>query len=785
MLNRDYLDSRRTRLYVAVLATLLLAPLTLWPAYGLGWLPGPGWAMFLAAAWAGVSGSAFLIGWRCMRDVARRIDADHAHCRKLSLIAERTNKKVVIANAQGQIDWVNKGFEQVSGYTLGEVRGKTPGSVLGGFAKDSGVRTRLRKAVRDGADTEVELLNYRKNGTAYWARLELRALRDTSGELTGFLGIESDITKRKRTEFRLQESEARFKRAMNGSSDGLWDLDLFTGLIYVSDRCKELLGYPPCGFPSYVGHQFKRELIHPDDLHQVVTAGRRHLVAHEPFDVSVRLRRSGGDVRWFRIRAAAELTPGGEPRHLTGVLSDIDELKAAQAQLQWSAFHDPLTGLANRQFFLNRLNKVLQYPPRQSQTIHAVLSFDFDHFKRVNDQHGHHIGDELLCSIAQRLADGVREVDLAARFGGDEFLVLLHEVDDVKGVEQAAKRLSSSFSEPHYLSSNVVVTCTASIGIIVIDNRKDVSADTILREADAAMYQAKADTRGSYRFFDRELRACLAHRATLESDLRNAVYDDEFELVYQPVVDLGSGTAVGFEALIRWWRRGQELVSPADFIPIAEESGLILPIGRWVVDRACADLARWRRACQRAGEMPISVNVSRLELKDPGYQNWLIETIASHGLRRSDIVLEVTETALVNREVELVPAARGLVGAGFRLAMDDFGSGQSSLNSLVNLPISILKIDKMFIQDMCDDVTRIAIVNAVVVLAHHLKLKVVVEGIESPTEVALLQAMDCQFGQGFLFARPMSAEDAFSLIGNEMRLTHVAPQAAEPGRHAT
>lgn len=906
----QYLQCKVVRAGIVTLAAALVVPaaMSLWSALTGAVVPA-GAAVTVTALAAGAGLTTLLLGAAGLRRVARRQDADLARFRKMSLIAEHTRKKVVIADAQGRIEWVNRGFEALSGYTLDEVRGRSPGALFGGPGKDARVTETLRDAVHKGRDVEAEVLNHGRHGS-YWVRLELRALHDEQGALTGFIGIETDITRRKQlemslqaanerfervarqsgvvvwelddegivtyasasmedvlghpvsqvvgrsffellprdegaaalqqlrsligegsglasremrmvnrdgearycitsalpvydgagqvtgyrglfkditerklAELRLQESEARFKRAMRGSSDGLWDLDLATGQVYVSDRFKALLGYGPEDMPTHADVATEQALIHPDDYEEVMAARQRHLDDDEPFDMTVRMCCADGSVRWFRIRAAAERMADGRARYLTGVLSDINDLKEAQAQLQWRALHDPLTGLANRQMFLNRLNRILDAPRRRHEKTFAVLSLDFDRFKMVNDLHGHDIGDELLCSIGERLVSAVREEDLVARFGGDEFLILLADVGAAENVEQMAVRLVSACAEPHRLSRNLVLTCTASIGVIVLHPDDDRSADIILREADAAMYQAKAESRGGYRFFDRELQARLANKASLESDLRDADYDREFELLYQPIVDLGTGAVVSLEALLRWRRHGS-VVSPADFIPIAEDNGLIVPIGRWVLARACADLADWRRRHPCAASVPVSINVSRRELKDPDYQRAVLALVADHALTPGDITLEITETALVDRQAELLPVARSLQDAGFELAMDDFGTGQSSLNSLVDLPISVLKIDKAFIRDMCDDLTRIAIVNAVVVLARHLELKVVVEGIESAVELAVLQAMDCQFGQGYLFARPMPSDQALALVGDAAAITASTAGLEEVQRHA-
>ena len=459
-----------------------------------------------------------------------------------------------------------------------------------------------------------------------------------------------------------------------------------------------------------------------------------------------------------------ERDASGTPHRLAGVLSDVTELKMAQAELEWHALHDSLTSLANRQQFLDRLNTIQRRVRRNDRGVCAILSMDFDRFKLVNDVYGHAAGDELLCSIGRRLQAAVRTSDLVARFGGDEFLVLLVDAESASRVQQIARRLCSTLATPHPLTCGAEVTSTASIGVIVLEPSDDRPAELLLREADAAMYQAKAESKGSYRFFDRELRLRMNRKALLEADLRKADYDAHFHLVYQPVVNLHTGAIVGFEALLRWRRGGLEPVSPGDFIPIAEDTGLIVAIGRWVIKRACADLRAWRAAAPEAAAIGVCINVSRREVVELDYCDAVTQIVQSSGLQPRDVDLELTETALVGERSNLLPIAKRLRIAGFRLCMDDFGKGQSSLNSLMNLPIDTLKIDKEFIHNMTTNRSSIAVVHAIITLALRLDMTVVAEGIESAAELATLQAMDCEFGQGYLFAAPMAEAQALELL---------------------
>lgn len=466
---------------------------------------------------------------------------------------------------------------------------------------------------------------------------------------------------------------------------------------------------------------------------------------------------------WVRLEIRVLRNHRGEATAFIALGADVTALKAAEGELAWRAQHDPLTGLANRQTFLARLNALQSRHDRPASGLCAILSMDFDRFKLINDVHGHVVGDELLCAIARRLETSVHEADVVARFGGDEFILLLRNAGDSNNVQRIAARLSAVLARPHSLASGIEVTCSASIGVIVLPPTDHRPAELLLREADAAMYQAKTESCGAYRFFDRDLRQQMTRRARLEADLRQADFDAHMKLAYQPIVDLHTGRIRGFEALVRWYRHGVELVPPMDFIPMAEDTGLVVAIGRWVTLRVCDDLAAWRRH-GAAEDIGVSINLSRRELIEPGYHDWLQATVTERGLHPSDITLELTETALVDPRLDLVPLAARLRAQGFRLAMDDFGTGQSSLNSLVNLPMHILKIDKQFTRNMLASHASMAVVHAIVTLAAHLDLVVVAEGIENGDEAAALQAMDCSLGQGFHFARAAGADQALAML---------------------
>lgn len=614
------------------------------------------WLMLSAALLCALNLLVLVLGHRLVNRVTVRLQHERDQAERLAWIAEHTTKMAVVADTDGRIQWVNEGFERMSGYRLDDVRTLEPAQLFSGPDVDPAVQAELTAAIRDKRDIETEVQLQTRDGKPYWVRLEIRLLKDQDGRPKAFIALGADIT----------------------------------------------------------------------------------------------------------------------------------ELKAAEGELAWRAHHDPLTGLANRQTFLARLNALQSDRQRSRHGLCALLAMDFDRFKLVNDVHGHVVGDELLCAIARRLETAVAEADVVARFGGDEFILLLQDVGDNASVQRIAARISAALARPHRLGSGIEVSCSASIGVILLEPGDARPAEQLLRDADAAMYQAKMEARGGYRFFDRELRRHMSRRALLESDLRRADFDDCLHLYYQPIIDLRTGQVRCFEALVRWYRHGVELVPPMDFIPMAEDTGLVVDIGRWVTRRACRDLADWRTRTPAAADIGMSINLSRREIIEPGYCEWLCQTVTDSGLAPGDITLELTETALIDPRLNLIPLTARLRELGFRLAMDDFGTGQSSLNSLVDLPIEILKIDKRFVRNMLAGHASMAVVHAIVTLAAHLSMTVVAEGIESAEEVASLQAMDCELGQGYHFARPMPCEQALALLleGVHTETLHQHPPlaVAEAGR---
>jgi diguanylate cyclase (GGDEF)-like protein len=445
---------------------------------------------------------------------------------------------------------------------------------------------------------------------------------------------------------------------------------------------------------------------------------------------------------------------------------DITDRKRLEEQLLHAAFHDSLTGLPNRAHFLDRTSHALARANRMDIPI-AVLFLDLDNFKFINDRFGHTLGDELLTRVAQILRFRVREGELLTRLGGDEFAVLLEDTGDIDSAARVAERLLDALHEPLMLSGRPVFV-SASVGIVTSDLRHSTPED-LLRDADIALYRAKDAGKQQFAIFEEAMHADITDRHELESDLRRALKNDEFVLEYQPKLDLATRALVGVEALIRWEHPTRGRISPATFIPIAEQSGLILPIGRWVLREACTQAAAWCHVLDGAGSFMVSVNLSARQFMDPNLVEDVSSILVQTGLNPACLGLEITESAVMD-DVELARSRlQELKGLGVGLGVDDFGTGYSSMAYLKRFPLDVLKIDRSFVNGLGSSAEDRAIVAATITLAHALGLRVVAEGIETEEQLTELQRLGCDVAQGYFFSRPVTPTAITSMIIEPLR----------------
>jgi len=568
-----------------------------------------------------------------------------------------------------------------------------------------------------------------------------------------------DVTDQKRAEYAVKRSEERLSLAAEGASDGLWEWDLRSQEFYVSARWRAMMGLPATEAIGRLEDWTDR--VHPDEIAPLREALQAHLSGKtDHFQYEHRIRHESGTYRLFLCRGVAVRGAGKRAIRIAGSLTDTTGRSLAREWVLSAGFLDPLTGLCNRSVFVEKLGRRLEELKQRRGERFAALYIDLDRFKIVNDSLGHLVGDALLIAVSRRLESCLREGDALARLGGDEFAILLNELGDEQQANAIAFRIQHALSAPFSIGGKEVFT-SASIGIAFGRAQYD-NPEEIMRDADTAMYHAKARGKARHELFDADMHARVRDRLGLENDLRHAVANHNFEIHYQPIVSLSTGMCVGFESLVRWKRNG-ETIPPATFIPIAEELGLIEPLGTWVLQQACRTFADWQRRFGLAGLECITVNVSNRQLMEQNFLLIVEEAVHGAGLAPCDLRLEITETALMDSPNVVAGVLRELRDFGVKIYLDDFGTGYSSLSHLHKLPVDALKIDHSFVKSLLLP-DRPAIVESILALARTLNTSVVAEGIESDVQARELERLGCTHAQGFLFSRPLTVEDAEGVL---------------------
>ncbi|HME10455.1 MAG TPA: EAL domain-containing protein [Bryobacteraceae bacterium] len=569
---------------------------------------------------------------------------------------------------------------------------------------------------------------------------------------------------RKAAEKALRNSEERYALAARGSNDGLWDWDLVTHRVFYSDRWKAILGYGPDEISCTEEDWFSR--VHPDEL----PLWRRDLESHwaaaspETLESEFRMLHRLGSYRWVRCRGAVVRDPEGKPVRMAGSLADITEAKV----------FDGLTGLANRLLFQEHLEQALCDYRRDPNAWFAVLFLDLDHFKLINDSLGHAAGDQLLIAAAERL-NGCTRIgtspsrsnprDLVARFGGDEFTMLLTGLTDIKHVQGIAARIGDQFRQPFEVSGRPV-SCTVSVGI-ALSSPAYQTVSEIIRDADTAMYSAKTAGRSRCALFNEDMRAHLLKRIEMENDLRQAIQRNEIAVYYQTKVRLSDERICGFEALARWKHDKHGSIPPSEFIPIAEDMGVIHELGMSVLRQACAQMRRWQIEYPFIPPLEVSVNLSPLQFRQPDLVEQIIQVVKESGISESTLQLEITESVLLDDRLGAVDMLVRLKQAGIGLKIDDFGTGYSSLSRLTGLPFDSLKIDRSFVAQLSGRDSNLEFIDSIVGMARALGMEVVAEGVEEGGQVSALKTLGCRFAQGFYFSKPVSSEEADKLIARQ------------------
>ncbi|MGZ5032836.1 MAG: PAS domain S-box protein [Usitatibacter sp.] len=617
-------------------------------------------------------------------------------------------------------------------------------------------RERDRALLERPASTTYEMMVPTAAGETRQLLYNKVSFVDQKGEVAGLIGVITDVTHYKETERALEASEARFRVLTESSLDLISVLDADGRIIYQSPALRQLLGYEPADTVS----KDLSDLIHRDDLEHARAAFRRIIETRQSVEpVEFRIRHRDGMWRTFESLGTNCLT---NP-HIHGVVfnsRDVTDRKVIQQRIQHLAYHDNLTGLPNRSLLQDRLAHSIARAERTNRKV-AVLFIDLDNFKNINDTLGHDVGDELLRQVARRLSECVRLEDTIARQGGDEFIVLLDSLEDSRGASVVAQKVLNSLRQP-FNPGGTEQHVSGSVGIALYpEDGRD--AQTLMKNADTAMFHGKGLGKNTYQYFTAQMNIAVKRRMTLESALRRAVMQKDFVLHYQPQIDLETGAIIAVEALVRWKTEDSGTVMPGDFIPLAEETGLINEIGEWVLREGCRQAKEW----QDMGlpkQRRMAINLSARQFGDRGFLDMVTRVLSDTGLDATCLELEITESQVMRQTEGMIMLLNKLSEMGVQLAIDDFGTGYSSLSYLKRLPIQKLKIDQSFVRDITVDPNDTAIVVAIINMAKSLELETIAEGVETAGQLALLRSKGCRVGQGFYFSPPVRAEALYPLL---------------------
>lgn len=605
-----------------------------------------------------------------------------------------------------------------------------------------------------------------RNGDYRWMLARGQAQWDATGRPTRMVGSLADIDDRKRAEAALRESEERFRAIVEQAAIGICQIDRTGRYLHVNQRFCNLLGYDE----SEVLNYSFQDLTYPEDLaHNLQQSQRLWQGEISSFSLEKRYIRKDGQLQWVNVTVSLVQFASDAQPYTLALVEDISARKQAEEQLTYSAFYDPLTGLPNRNLFVDRLKVCLSQAQRHPQRVFAVLYVDLDRFKVVNDSLGHPAGDELLVQIGQRFQGCLRCNDTVARLGGDEFAVILDEIHTSHEALWIADRVQDDLKQPFRIYGHDFYT-SASIGVALSQDpttqQPYANWQALMRDADIAMYRAKANGKGCSQLFEPTMHHSTLNQLQIESDLRHALATDALTVYFQPIVRLQDTRLVGFEALVRWQHPKQGWISPAVMVAAAEETDLIVHLGEWVLAAACAQLQQWRSRHNWPPGQPlsISVNLAGRQFAQTNLVQQIERTLVETGLPPACLRIEVTESAIAEQIDSVVDKLSRLKALGVQSCIDDFGTGYSSLSRLQQFPIDALKVDRSFVQDLpnCED--SAAIVRTIVNLARNLNIRTVAEGIETPDQLQCLKHLGCDYGQGFLFAKPMAAEAAERLL---------------------
>jgi diguanylate cyclase (GGDEF)-like protein/PAS domain S-box-containing protein len=689
---------------------------------------------------------------RMLFNIGREIETRKKVERDLKIIfqaVEQSPASVLITNTLGEIEYVNPKFTETSGYLFEEVKGQNPSMLSSGEIPKS-TYAEMWQALLNGGEWRSEFHNRRKDGSLYWENALLSSIKNDQGEITHFLAVKEDITLRKKSEEQLELAAAVFDAA----SEAIMVCDAHNRIEMVNSSYTDITGYT---LEEVVG---KQPSILKSGRHSAAfyTEMYTSLEKNGSWSGEIWNRRKNGEIypQWLSIKTT--LNEQGKIFRYVSLFNDITNRKRDEERILYQANYDDLTKLPNRSLFLDRLQRALIRAER-SKTQIALLFIDLDRFKNVNDSLGHAFGDLLLQEAANRLLACVRKTDTVARLGGDEFTVIIQDLNDYSQIENLVEKLLEELSNAYNLEQNIVYI-SASIGITIFPN-DGTNVQELLKNADSAMYRAKENGRNLSQFYTVEMNEQASQRRLLETALHLALEREELALHYQPIVDTNTGELISCEALLRWHHPEHGNVFPDKFIPLAEDTGLILPIGEWVLLTACREAMIWAKNSQTPPR--VAVNMSSKQFQRVDVVELVKKTLELTGLPGSRLTLEITESLLVGDDQNIITQLNGIRDLGVGLSIDDFGTGYSSLSYLRRFPITTLKIDRAFINDVNSNEEAAALVSAILSMAQSLKLKVVAEGVETQDQLEHLRRENCTYIQGYYFSPPVPVE-AFRLM---------------------
>jgi len=684
---------------------------------------------------------------RGVRRHYRRLAAQALELQRLALVAERTSNAVLLVDEHQRVAWANQAFGRITGISCASVIGREVQTVLRSVEDDAQSASRLQRSLDSGVGARLQIKQRASDGRPLWLNVDVQPLRSDDGTAQGYVAVSADITELKLTQADLKVAAIAFD-----SLGGISITDPQRRILRVNAAFSEITGYSAEEARGRTPAELMRCDRHDEAFYDRIW---QTLDVDRHWQGEVWNRRKSGEVypKWLSITAVCD--DDGRVMNYVSVFTDITEKKRSDETIRSLAFYDPLTKLPNRRLLRERIEAAIAASARSGRRA-ALLFIDLDHFKELNDSKGHDVGDQLLVEVARRLSAGLRSDDTVARQGGDEFVVLVANLDsDAQQATAQAQRIAESIRRElnrPYVLGEYRHHSSPSIGVSMFLGAEH-GVEELLKRADSAMYLAKRSGRNAFRFFDAAMHAALEQRVELELDLRRAHEQRQLTLYFQPQVDL-HGRILGAEVLLRWFHPERGEVSPAIFVPLAEESDLILDIGQWVLESALQQLLQWQ-ARPVLADLTLAVNVSARQFQRSDFAATVRQVLAPSALPPGRLKLELTESLILGDVDEVVRTMDDLRRLGVQLSLDDFGTGQSSLSYLTRLPLDQIKIDQSFVRKLSHSRSDAAVVQTIVGLSQHLGIEVIAEGVETETQRRMLESMGCANHQGFLFGRPM------------------------------